>query len=94
LKKKIYLYANSTTQRCPKEIMKIFLIENFFHLLPVSTTPVVHLDLRISPRILKKFENQGLGGKLIHVENLKSKIVALAPLSCIYTNKLSCMDNL
>ncbi len=30
LKKKTYLYANSTTQRCPKEIMKIFLIEDFF----------------------------------------------------------------
>ncbi len=26
LKEKIYLYANSTTQRCPKEIMKTFLI--------------------------------------------------------------------
>jgi hypothetical protein len=27
LKKKIYLYANSTTQRCPKEIMKTFLLK-------------------------------------------------------------------
>jgi hypothetical protein len=45
LKKKIYLYANSTTQRCPKEIMKIFLIEDFFHLPLVSTTPVVHVEL-------------------------------------------------
>ncbi len=27
------LYANSTTQRCPEEIMKNFLIEDFFHLL-------------------------------------------------------------
>ncbi len=31
LKKKIYLYANSTTQSCPNEIMKNFLIEDFFH---------------------------------------------------------------
>jgi hypothetical protein len=38
LKKKIYLYANSTTQRCPKEIIKKFLIKDFFHLPPVSTT--------------------------------------------------------
>ncbi len=30
--KKMYLYANSTIQRCPKEIIKIFLIEDFFHL--------------------------------------------------------------
>jgi hypothetical protein len=48
LKKKIYQYANSTTQRCPKEIKKIFLIEDFYHL------PVVHLELRISPQILEK----------------------------------------
>ncbi len=32
LKEKIYPYANSTTQRCPKEIMKTFLVEDFFHL--------------------------------------------------------------
>ncbi len=34
LKEKMYLYANSstTTQRCPKEIMKTFLIEDFFSL--------------------------------------------------------------
>jgi hypothetical protein len=48
MKAKIYLYVNSTTQRCPKEILKIFLLEDFFHLPPVSTTPVVHLELRIS----------------------------------------------
>jgi hypothetical protein len=44
LKKKMHLYANSTTQRCPKEIMKIFVIEDFFHL-----PAVVRLQLRISP---------------------------------------------
>ncbi len=53
--KKIYLYANSTTQRCPKETIKNFLIEDFFHLPPVSTTLVVHLELRISLWIFKKF---------------------------------------
>ena len=31
--------------------MKIFLIEDFFHLPPVSTTPVVHLELRIFEKI-------------------------------------------
>jgi hypothetical protein len=51
LKEKIYLYANSTTQRCPKEIMKTFLIEDFPQM---STTPVVYLELQISPRIFKK----------------------------------------
>jgi hypothetical protein len=52
-------------------------------LLPVSLTPVllisvVHLDLRISPRIFKKFETvlmgySGAGGKLIHEKNQKLK---------------------
>jgi hypothetical protein len=60
--------------------MQIFLIEDFFHLPPVSTTPVVHIELRISPRIFEKIRNcrngilRGLG-KLVHekkpeVENL------------------------
>jgi hypothetical protein len=46
---------------------------------PVSLTPVVHLDLRISPRIFEKIRNdpnviiRGLG-KVIHEKNLKQKI--------------------
>jgi hypothetical protein len=32
------------------------MIEDFFHLLQVSTTPVVHLELQISQRIFEKFE--------------------------------------
>ncbi len=54
LKEIFFLYDNFTTQRCPKEKMQIYLIEDFFHLPPVSTTPVVHLKLRISPRIFEK----------------------------------------
>ncbi len=68
LKKKKFLYDNSTTQRCPKEIMqKNFMIEDFFYL----------LELRISPRIFEKIRNgrndilRGLG---IHEKNQKSKI--------------------
>jgi hypothetical protein len=49
LEEKNYLYAISTTQWCPKEIMQIFLIADFSHL-----PPVVHLELRISPRIFEK----------------------------------------
>jgi hypothetical protein len=49
------MYVNSASQRCPNKIIKIFLIEDFFHLPPVST--VVHLELRISPRILEKIRN-------------------------------------
>ena len=63
LKAKIYLYVNSTTQRCPNKIIKIFLLESFFHLVPVSLTPVANLELRTSPRIFEKIRN-GLNGIL------------------------------
>jgi hypothetical protein len=63
MKEKIHIYVNSTNQSCPKKRNKTFLIENFFHLPPVSTTPVVHLELRISPRIFEKIRN-GLNGIL------------------------------
>jgi hypothetical protein len=33
------------------------MIEDFFHLPPVSTTPVVHLELRISSRMIEKIQN-------------------------------------
>jgi hypothetical protein len=58
---KMYIYVNSTTQRCPNKIIKIFLLESFFHLPPVSLTPVANLGLRISPRIFEKIRN-GLNG--------------------------------
>jgi hypothetical protein len=57
LKAKMYICVNSTIQRCPNKIFKIFLIEDFSHLPPVSTTPVVNLELGISPRIFEKFRN-------------------------------------
>jgi hypothetical protein len=57
LKAKIYIYVDSTTQRCPNKIIKIFLLEGFFHLPPVSLTPVANLELLISPRIFKKIRN-------------------------------------
>jgi hypothetical protein len=62
LKAKIYIYVNSTTQRCPNKFIKIFLFEGFFHLPPVSLTPVAltpvaNLELRISPRIFEKIRN-------------------------------------
>jgi hypothetical protein len=55
------------------------MIEELFNLPPVSLTPVVHLELRKSPRIFEKIRNgpndilRGLG-KLIHEKNQKSKI--------------------
>jgi hypothetical protein len=57
LKTKIYIYVDFTAQRCPNKIIKIFLLESFCHLPPVSLTPVANLELRISPRIFEKIRN-------------------------------------
>jgi hypothetical protein len=54
---KIYTYVNSSIQRCPNKMFKVFLIKDFFHLPPVSLTPVVNLELQISPRIFEKIRN-------------------------------------
>jgi hypothetical protein len=54
LKAKIYIYVNSTTQRCPNKIIKIFLLEGFFHLPPVSLITVANLELRIYPPLFEK----------------------------------------
>ena len=54
LKAKMYIYENSTTLRCPNKIIKIFLLEDFFHLPPVPLTPVVYLEPRISLQIFEK----------------------------------------
>ncbi len=56
LERKKFLCVNSTTQRCPKKIIKTFLIEDLFHLPPVSLIPVVHLELQIFRKFSKKFE--------------------------------------
>ncbi len=36
LKEILYLFVNSTTERCPNKIIKTFVIEDFLHLPPVS----------------------------------------------------------
>ncbi len=56
-----------------KKTIKPFLIEDFFHFLPESMTPVMPLELQISPRIFKKCEialmiYSGAWRKLIHVK--------------------------
>jgi hypothetical protein len=56
---------------------------DFFHLSPVSITPVVHLVLRISPRIFEKIEMALIGyprarGKLIHKKTEVENLVALS----------------
>jgi hypothetical protein len=56
-----------------KHIIKTFLIEDFFHLPPLSTTPVMHIELKIKylHEFSKKLETTILGysgawRKLIH----------------------------
>ncbi len=61
LKAKNYIYVNSTTQRCPNNIIKIFLLEDFFLLPLVSLTPVVYIEPWISPRIFEKIWNGCIG---------------------------------
>jgi hypothetical protein len=72
LKAKIYIYVNSTNQRCLNKIIKIFLCEGFFYLPPVSLTPVANLELRISQRILEKIRN-GPNGILIGLGETDSR---------------------
>ncbi len=84
---------NSTIQRCPNKIIKIFLLESFCHLPPVSLTPVANLDRRISPRIFEKIRNspnviiRGLG-KLIQEKKQKQKI----SWHCPFKGSLSSLD--
>jgi hypothetical protein len=75
LKAKIYIYVNSTIQRCPNKIIKIFLLEGFFHLPPVSLTLVANLELQISPRIFEKIRNGPNG--IIRGSNGKTSIVII-----------------
>jgi hypothetical protein len=59
------------------------MIEDFSHLLRLSTTPVVHLELQTSPQINEKFETalmvySGAWGKLIHEKNQVENIMTLS----------------
>ncbi len=60
--KKLFCKLTLLPKGAPKKIIKTFLI-GFFHLPPVSTTLVVHLELWISVRIFKKMW-YGLNGIL------------------------------
>jgi hypothetical protein len=65
------------------------MIEDFFHLPPVSMTPVVH-----RPWAVKKFEMalmvySGACGKLIHEKTRSQKSRDTVPLSPFYLNKNS-----
>ncbi len=89
----MYPYVNSTTHRCPNKIFKTFLIEDFWHLPPMTTTVVVLLELWISSWIFEKIQNGPYGllrglGETDSWRNLKSKISWYCPLArlCVSRN--------
>ncbi len=70
------------------------MIEEFLHLPSVLTTPVVHLELQISPRIFEKICNgpigilRGLGQTDSWKKNQKSKISWHCPFKLLLRNYL------
>ncbi len=79
LKAKIYIYVSSTTQRWPKKIIKIFLIEGFSICHRCQRHQWQTLSCEYLREFSKKFETvlmeySGAGGKLIHEKNQKQKI--------------------
>jgi hypothetical protein len=71
----MYLYVNSTSQKYPNKIIKIFMIKHFFYLPPVSTTPVVNLSGDYIPDFVTALLGySGAWGKLIQEKNLMLKI--------------------
>ncbi len=74
LKAKVYLWVNSTSQRCPNKIIKTFMIEDFFHLPPVLRHRWCTLSCEYLREFSKKFETalilySGAWEKLIHEKN-------------------------
>ncbi len=71
-KYKLFTGVNDTGEK--------FIAEQLNSLSPVSLTPVININSRISPRIFEKIQ-KGLGawGTLIYEKNLKSKISCQTP---------------
>jgi hypothetical protein len=79
LKAKIYIYVNSTIQRCPNKIIKFFRLKIFF----ICNRCPRHRWSTLSCEYLREFSKKletalivysGAWGKLIHEKNRKSKI--------------------
>ncbi len=92
-RKKIIYMLSLLTQRCPNKIIKASLIEDCFHSPLVSTTPVVHIELRISPRIFEKSTRSlELGGKWFMKKKPEDKKIIVA-LSLWTVEKVSYWHN-
>jgi hypothetical protein len=88
LKEKMYICVNSTIQRCPNKIIKIYLIEDFSYLPPVSRHRWSTLSCEYLGEFSKKFETVLLGysrtgGKLIDEKNQKRKISWHCPFNTL-----------
>jgi hypothetical protein len=57
LKAKIIFMLTLLPKGVHTKLLIIFLLEGFFHLPPVSLTPVANLELQISPQIFEKIRN-------------------------------------
>jgi hypothetical protein len=94
LKAKIDIYVNSSTQRCSNKIIKIFLIEDFFHLPSVSTDNGGSLWTKnISANFRKNLKRpywytHGLGGNWFMKKTRSWKSHGIVPLSLLYLNFL------
>ncbi len=78
-KANIYIYVNSSTQRCPNKIIKFFLLKIFFICHRCQRHRWCTLNCEYLREFSKKFETalmvySGAWGKLIHEKNQKSKI--------------------
>jgi hypothetical protein len=84
LKEKIYLYVNSTTQRCLKKIMKTFLIEDFLFATGVNDTNGAPWAANLHKNFLKfqmaLLVYSGACVKHIREKSLKSKISWHCPI--------------
>jgi hypothetical protein len=88
LKAKIYIYVYSTTQMCPNKIIKIFLLEGFFHLpcTGVADTGGKPWAANISANFRKnskrpEWYNQRLGGNWFKKKTRSKKSRDTVPLN-------------
>ena len=76
------------TQVSSQQKNKKIIPQNFFHLSPVSLTPVINIHSRLSPRIFEKIRisiaySEALG-TMIYEKNLMSKISCQTPFTDIF----------
>ncbi len=89
LKAKIYIYVNSTIQRCSNKIIKIFWLKIFFichrcqrHRLSTLSCEYLRDFWKIFEMVLMGYS--GAGGKLIHKKTKSKKISWHCPFNVMY----------